>query len=40
LANLENDLSGNKIVKSKDFNRRLLENNEKILEKEIDEFLN
>jgi len=40
LANLENDLSGNKIIKSKDFNRRLLENNKIELEKKIDDFLN
>lgn len=39
LANLENDLAGNTILKSKDFNRRLLENNEIELEKEIDLFL-
>ena len=39
LVNLENDLSGNTIVKSKDFNRRILEHNEKELEKEISIFL-
>ena len=39
LTNLENDLSGNTILKSKDFNRRILEHNEKELEKEITAFL-
>lgn len=40
LANLENDLSGNIILKSKDFNRRILEHNETKLEQEIETFLN
>ena len=39
LANLENDLSGNIILKSRDFNRRTLENNETKLEQEIETFL-
>ncbi len=40
LANLGADLSGNKIIKSKDFNRRILEHNETKLEQEIEIFLN
>lgn len=40
LVNLENDLSGNIILKSKDFNRRILEHNETKLEQEIEAFLN
>lgn len=40
LDNLQNDLSGNTITKSRDFNRRLLESDESKLEKEIIDFLN
>jgi hypothetical protein len=40
LLNLQNDLNGNTILKTKDFNRRLLESDELKLEKEITEFLN
>ncbi len=40
LGNLENDLSGNTILKSKDFNRRILDHDDTKLEKEIEEFLN
>lgn len=39
LINLENDLHGNKVLKSKDFNRRILEHNEAALEEEIKAFL-
>jgi flavodoxin len=39
LANLTHDLNGNSIIKTKDFNRKILEYNEEALMKEIDDLL-